>query len=103
MAAANDLRIGLLCFLQSREVSLGNDQHVRRRLGMDVFKGQDMFILMNFLGWNLAANDAAKQAVGVTHRGLTCGNDSTAGVSCQPASRRADQRYLVAGSANSPE
>src|SRR5215469_11563583 len=100
MAAANDLRIGLLGFFQSRKVSLGNNQHVRRRLGMDVFEGQDMFILMNFVGWNLAANDAAKQAVGITHRGLTCGNDSTAGVSCQPASRWADQRYLVARSAN---
>ena len=38
----------------------GNDKNVRRRLGIDIFESEDMFILVNFLGRNLATNYFAK-------------------------------------------
>jgi hypothetical protein len=73
MAAAKDLRISFLGFFQSCKVPLRNDKHMRRRLGLDVFKGEDVFILINFFRWNLAANDAAKKAVGIGHGGSPAG------------------------------
>lgn len=63
-------------FLQPGEVLLGNDQHVGRCLGVDVLKGEDVGVLVDFLRRNLAANDAAEQAIGVAHQNLTWPNDT---------------------------
>ena len=41
-------------FFQSRKMFLGNDENVRGRLGIDVFKGEDMIVFVNFLGGNFS-------------------------------------------------
>ena len=47
-----------------------DDQHMRRRLWIDVFKGKDVIVLVNFLRGNLAAKNAAEKAIscGVSHK-----------------------------------
>lgn len=64
MAAADQFGVAGLSFFQSRKMFLGNDEHVRGRLGIDVFEGEHVLVFVHFLGRNLAANDAAEQAVG---------------------------------------
>ena len=51
---------------------LGDDQHVCRRFRVDVFKGEDVGIFVDFLGRNLAAQNAAEEAGsgGVGHGNL---------------------------------
>src|SRR5712671_110905 len=46
-----------------------DDQHMRRRFRIDVFKGKHMLVLVNFLRGNLAAKNAAEKAIscGVSH------------------------------------
>jgi hypothetical protein len=62
-----------LRFLQSNKMFLGDDQHMRRRLRVDVFKGEHMLVLVNLLSWNLAAEDAAEKAIArrIGHRLVT--------------------------------
>ena len=67
VAAPDEFGVGGLGFLQSREMFLGNDEDVRRRPGADVFEGKDMVVFVNFLGGNLAADDAAEKAAGIGH------------------------------------
>jgi hypothetical protein len=71
-------------FLQSSKMFLRNNQHVRGSLWVDVFKGQYVLVLVNFLGGNFAAENAAEKAVafGLGHRLVTmpthsAGNDNT--------------------------
>ena len=64
MASADDFGVGCLGFFQSREMFFGNDQYVCWRLRIDVFKGENMVVFMDFLCGNFSANDAAKEAVG---------------------------------------
>jgi len=71
VAAANDFRISGLGFFQSGEMFLRNDKDVRRGLRFDVFEGEDMFVLVNFLGRDFAADHAAEEAIGIGHRGFT--------------------------------
>ncbi len=79
MAAADDVGVGGGSLFQSGEVALGNDEHVRRRLGVDVFEGEDVVILVNLLSGDFVAQDAAEEAVGIGHEFTFCGNDSTCG------------------------
>ena len=44
-------------------VLLGNHQHVRRSLRIDIVEGVGMLVFVNFLGGYFPANDAAEQAV----------------------------------------
>src|ERR1700691_4598063 len=69
MAAAYRFGIFRLRFLQSRKMFFGNDEHVRRGFRVDVFKGEDMLVFVDFLRWYLALNDTAEKAVagGVGH------------------------------------
>ena len=69
VTAADHFGIFGLCFLQSGKVLLGDDKYMRRRLRVDVFKGQHVRVLVNLLGGNLAAENAAEEAVarGVSH------------------------------------
>jgi hypothetical protein len=60
VAAAYHFRIGCLSFFQSGKMFLGNDEHVRGCLWPDVFKREDVFILMNFFSGDLAADHAAE-------------------------------------------
>jgi hypothetical protein len=52
MAAADQFRVFVLGFFESGEVFLGDDKDVCRGLGMDVFKGEDVIVLINFFRRN---------------------------------------------------
>ena len=67
MAASNDLGVGGFSFLQACEMALWNDEHVGGRLGIDVLKGEDVIVLVNFFCGYFAANDAAEKAVWIGH------------------------------------
>jgi hypothetical protein len=71
MTAAYHFGVGGLGFLQSGKVFLGNDEDVRGRFGIDVFKGKNMIVFQDLLCRKLAAEDAAEEAIGIGHRGLT--------------------------------
>ena len=55
-------QFGVFCrgFLQASDVSFGDDQHVGRALGVQIFKSKRVLIFVNFLGRNFAANNAAE-------------------------------------------
>jgi hypothetical protein len=63
VAAANDFRVGSFGFFQSRKMFLRNDENVRGCLGIDVFEGEDVGVLVNFLSGYFAADDPAEKAV----------------------------------------
>jgi hypothetical protein len=63
VAAADDCGISGVRFLQSGKMFLRNNEDVRGRLRIDVFEGEDVGVFVNFLGGNLAAKNAAKEAV----------------------------------------
>lgn len=71
MAAADEFGVGGLSFLQSRKMFLGNDENVCRRMGMNVFESEHMIVFINFLGWNLTADDTAEEAVWIGHSWFT--------------------------------
>ena len=73
VTAANHFGILGLRFFQSSKMLSGDDQHMRRRLRIDVFKGKHVLVLVDFLGRNLAAQNAAEEAVGrgFGHRSVT--------------------------------
>ena len=80
MAASDEVGVGGLRLFQSGKVAFGNDEHVRRRLGVDVFEGEDVVVFVNFFRGDFVAEDAAEEAVGIGHDEFTfCGNDSTGG------------------------
>ena len=64
MAAADQFGVGGFGLFQSREMSFGNDEHVRGCLRVDVFKGEDVIVFVNLLGGNFSTNDAAEEAAG---------------------------------------
>ena len=74
MAASDELGVFSLGFLKPSEVFLGNHKHMRGGLRIDVLEGKNVFILVDFLRGNLAAQDAAEQAVGgrISHIQLAC-------------------------------
>src|SRR4051794_16252817 len=63
MTAAHGLSIFSAGLFQSANVLLGDDQHVRRSLWVDVFEGKGVIVFENFPGRNFSANDAAEQAI----------------------------------------
>jgi hypothetical protein len=71
VAAADDFGVGGLGFFQSGKMFFGNDENVRGRLRFDVFEGEDVFVLVNFFGWDFAADHTAEQAIGIGHLGFT--------------------------------
>lgn len=73
MTAADDFGVSGLCFFQSGEMALRNDEHVRGSLRVDIFEGVDMIVFVHFPGSNLASNDAAEEAVWVGHDSIPCG------------------------------
>ena len=70
MAAADDLGVCGLGFFQSCEMSFRNNEYVCGRLRMDIFEGENVVVFMNFFGRNLAAEDAAEQAIRMGHRAV---------------------------------
>jgi hypothetical protein len=68
MASSNDLGVCLLSFFESGDVALGDDQHMRGGLRIDVFKREHVRVFVNFLGGNLAPDNPAEKAIaGVRH------------------------------------
>jgi hypothetical protein len=67
MAAPDNFRVARLSFFQSHNMFLGNDEHVRRRLRMDILERENVIVFINLLRWSLAANNAAEKAVGIGH------------------------------------
>jgi hypothetical protein len=49
--------------VQRADVAAGDDQHVQRRLRVDVPDGDELVVLVNEPGWNLAADDPAEEAI----------------------------------------
>ena len=64
LAAANEFGIRSLCLLQAGKVFFGNHQDMCRALRIEIFEGEGMLVFVNFLGWNLAADDAARSVMG---------------------------------------
>lgn len=65
MTPPDDFGVCAFRFFQSGKMSLRNYEYVRWGLGMDVFEGEDMLVLINLFGGHLAADDAAEKAVGI--------------------------------------
>jgi hypothetical protein len=61
--APDGFGIVLLRLFQSPDVLLGNHQHVRGRLRVDVLEGEGMLVFVNLLARNLATNDFAEETV----------------------------------------
>jgi len=80
MASANEFRIHRFCLLESRDMALGNDKDVRRRLRMDVFESEDMLVLVDLLRAGFAADDATEDAAGIIHLELPMWNDNKVAV-----------------------
>src|SRR5579864_565793 len=76
MAAADDFGVTAFRFFQSCKMAFGDDEHMGRRLRINVFKREDVFIFENSFRRNLAANDAAEEAIGIGHSCVTCRNDN---------------------------
>jgi hypothetical protein len=88
MAAADDFGVAAFRFFQSCKMPFGNNQDVCRRLRINVFKREDVFIFVNFFRRNLAANDAAEEAIGIGHSWVTCAKTiAKGGECCQPPER----------------
>src|SRR6516225_299927 len=63
VAISDDLGIPWLGFFQADQMLLGDDEHVRGRLRIDVLENVDLVIFVYLLRRDLARNDLAKQAV----------------------------------------
>jgi len=72
MAAADDFGVAAFRFFQSRKMPFGYDEHMGRRLRVNVFKREDVFIFENSFRRNLAANDSAEETIGIGHSWVTC-------------------------------
>jgi len=60
VAASHQFRIFSGGFLQAGNMFLGDDQHVRRTLWVQILKGKSVLVFKNFLRWNFASNNAAE-------------------------------------------
>jgi len=63
LASADQVSVLSRSLLQSANVLLGNDQHVRGGLRIDIFERVGMLVLVNLFGRNFSTNDAAEQTV----------------------------------------
>jgi len=60
VTAADRVRIFQRCFLKARKMFLRNDQHMGRRLGIDVLESERVLVLVDFLGRNFAVDNSAE-------------------------------------------
>jgi hypothetical protein len=67
VAAADDFGVGGLGFFESGKMFFGDDQDVSGGLRVDVFEGEDVVVLVDFVGGDFAAEDAAEEAIGIGH------------------------------------
>src|ERR1700728_206156 len=45
----------------------GNDEDVGGSLWVDIFKGEDVLVFVDFLGGDFAGDDAAEETIGISH------------------------------------
>lgn len=62
---AQQLGVSVLGFVQAADVFFGDNQQVRRRLRVEVFKDQDIFVLVDDLAFYFAVGYGTKYAVHV--------------------------------------
>jgi hypothetical protein len=69
VTASDHLGIANLRFLQTSKMFLWDHEDMRRRLRIDVFDGEHVLVLIDFLRGNLAAENAAEKAIagGIGH------------------------------------
>jgi len=65
----DDVRLVLVEVVERRNVRARNDQHVRRRLRIDVVEGDGDVVFEHFLRRDFAADDAAEEATVVGGHG----------------------------------
>ena len=65
LAVAEDLGVFRRGFLQSNDVPLGNDEHVRRRLGIDVFEDVHLVVFVHLLRGILPAMILQKRQLSI--------------------------------------
>jgi len=63
LAAAQGFRVRIFRLFESHNVFSGNNQHVGRGLGIDVFEGEGVFVFINFLCGNPARENLAEKTV----------------------------------------
>lgn len=63
LAAADEVGILGLGFLQAGNVFFGNDENMRGALRVEIFEGEGVVVFVDFLGRDFAAHDATKQAI----------------------------------------
>src|SRR5207244_13244315 len=63
MASANCVGIFTRGFFQSTNVSFGDDQHMRRRLGIDVLECKRVLVFIDFLCANFSTNNTAEKTI----------------------------------------
>src|SRR5271157_3061262 len=63
LAIAEDLGVFRRGFLQSHNVPLGNNEHVGRRFGVDVFENVHLVVFVNLLRRDLPRDDLAEEAI----------------------------------------
>ena len=56
--------ISLDCARRRSDVALRNNQHVCRRLGIDVRKPNAKLVFIDAVRWNIPADDPAEEAIG---------------------------------------
>jgi hypothetical protein len=60
MTASQQLRVFCRGFLQAGNMSFRDDQDVGRALRVQIFKGKNVLIIVDFPAWYFAANDPAE-------------------------------------------
>jgi hypothetical protein len=71
MAPSDEFGVVSLGLFQPGEMFLRDDENVRGRFGVDVFEGKYMVVFIDFLRGNFAAEDAAEEAVRISHGWVT--------------------------------
>lgn len=72
LAIANQLRIGIRRLINARNMLLGNNQHMRRRLRIDVFKRKGLLVFIDLPGGDPARDNLAEKTV--SHNGRILAN-----------------------------
>ena len=63
LAITNQFRVSFCRLVNANDMFLGDNQHVGRRLRLNVLKGKRLFVFVNFFGRNFSRDDLAEEAV----------------------------------------
>ena len=64
LAITNQFRVSFARLINAGNMLFRDDQHMRRRLWIDVFKSKCFFIFVNFFSGNFSGDDIAEETVG---------------------------------------